>query len=1016
MNERKFEQSINLKQNQLEQEIKENIPETSEFLNTLEQKKINESTLEKDRINNKKVSDGREIQKKILKENTPDFIEKHGKITKKKKKHTGKGIAAPRSRKKSRYEINKYKQLRQELKDYNINHPDEWRKTLNLEEGIERSKHNFEKLLTYLEGEKRISNKEKIKNFSETEDDIEKLELLRTISLGDAIKCLRDYSDNPNQYRYFVNRLDFYQKLFQNKATKKYTTEEYNDKIGQYVEVTREESIDASNVSPETIRLGVLRDMMFAGMIGTPELAVYKIADKRLQASSTGRTHMPELKGYHSYIHEGSIGYAYPFLRDIYQKSRKIIDKKFEGQVVEEEKLEHKAVILAANWLEEAMDYNDSGRGPKSPYASTLEESIAWARLGYGVKRQLRGMRQKIMGVDLHNIKRFIGKSGNNKYEPEKRRLFSQIKFLEESGEQEKIDEFVIGENQFAIQKQDNWHEKETDRIQHKLEKQLQEIEKAKLPEDEKQLQIESVKAKYNTETSIINADYQEHMKYYQSRTAEQLLQDLKKIQSLVEQRHEKRKSLAQKALDLHFHFNYNAKYKDDDGDVGYENKPYLCCIDWINDAPLGTIKRAHKMFQKGINDDIVIKISIANMIFGQDINRKNTDKIYKMIKESTDNYQIKEKLQFAIKINSILNRHNYTLSFDELFSLSNLLDKSSDRKDFKFENLSNALKEFSLNEVKEFLNQDCSLYKVTKTKKIYKKLNYDFNNKILIEMTSHNIDGLENASSLFELDAIMVLLKQDVYLPTAVSVLNSTKQFGYELTATQIANIAKNVGDIEDFKSAMQELSLAEVEKLFSVDISYYHFNTVKESLERYKHKSDFASSFAMAQKLSGQDEYGDLGDALEIYTLKEVDKILANGLALSNVIGIRNSLAKKEIKTNLEETIQFTELIGDWNHGQKVEEAIDTFGIDDVRKIASKNCRLDKAVEINNYINNERSSGNVSEEFKQSLKKGGLDVIVAIAKAGNMEAAVKTIGAGFTIEEITRFPFLISSLVTKK
>ena len=35
---------------------------------------------------------------------------------------------------------------------------------------------------------------------------------------------------------------------------------------------------------------------------------------------------MPELKGYHSGIHEGGIGYAYPVLRKLYEKARKHVE------------------------------------------------------------------------------------------------------------------------------------------------------------------------------------------------------------------------------------------------------------------------------------------------------------------------------------------------------------------------------------------------------------------------------------------------------------------------------------------------------------------------------------------------------------------------------------------------------------------------------------------------------------------------------------------------------------------
>jgi hypothetical protein len=937
--------------------------------------------------------------------------------------------------------------VQKDLEDAGLDNPKEWRKAFDLESGeddFEGINDNFDTLYNYLEGEKRISDKEKIKNFSETEDSIERLELLRTMSLPDAVKCLHDHADNPGQYRYLADRLDFYQKLFQGEATKKYTTEKYDNEKGQYVEITQEEPIDASDVSPETIRLGILRDMMFAGMIGTPELAIYKIADKRLQASGTSRTHMPELKGYHSGIHEGSIGYAYPFLKNIYQKARKGIEKKIEGQDINEETLEHRAVIRATNWLEESMNYNDSGRSPHSPYTSGNEEAVAWARLGDPVKKQLRGMRQKIQGVDLHNIERFIGKSGESKYNPERKRLYWQIKNfdslvagsdsvfqqpdlqeyaykehdLSEALEKKEITQeefnikkqeldkwfeenktnFLEEENGHAIVKQDKWKQRESDRLQHKLNKDLQEIEEANLPEEEKQLQTESVKAKYENKISAVNTDYQEHIDYYQNRTAEQLLNDLQERQALVEQRHEKRKSLAQKALDLHFEINH----KQDENTISI--------VDWINYAPLGTIKRCHKMLKQGMGKEKIVEYALSEIISGsRGVTREDLKVIHELLEKAKgQDWETKQKLESMMKVGNIISLSDYEASLDEIAQMSKQ----------NFYGMTPALKEYELKEVRGFMDKGINLNSIVQVKKITEKFEHKLDSNEIADMASHDIQGLEDALRSFDLGAVKQFLDQDVKLPVAVSVLNNTKQFGYELSVTQIANIAKNVDgdDIEDFTSALRELPLAEVEKLFSIGISYRNFSTVRGSLGKHKHKSDFASSLAMAQKLSKHSEYGNIDNALDSHSLKEINQIVASGSTLSGVLDVKNSLAEKEVETTLEETIQFSKLAGDWNQGYNVKKAIDTFGIDDVRKIASKNCRFDKAVEVNGYINNESSSGNVSGELKESLRKGGIDVVIAIAKAGNIEVAVKTIEAGFTIEEITRFPFLISALVTKK
>jgi hypothetical protein len=223
-----------------------------------------------------------------------------------------------------------------------------------------------------------------------------------------------------------------------------------------------------------------------------------------------------------------------------------------------------------------------------------------------------------------------------------------------------------------------------------------------------------------------------------------------------------------------------------------------------------------------------------------------------------------------------------------------------------------------------------------------------------------------------------------------------------------------------------LRGLPLEEVEKLFAAGVPYHEFGKVKSALEKHGHSSDFSSTLTVAQKLARNNEYDNLDNALQLYSLEEVGQIVTKGSTLASVLEIRQPLEEKGIPTTLEETIQFSQYAGDWNKGYNLTQSIDTFGIDNVRKIVAKSCRLDKALEVNNYINADSNSSSrrsrsssdngISESLRESLKKGGLDVVIAIAKAGNMEAAVKTVEAGFTVEEITRFPFLISPLVTKK
>ena len=470
--------------------------------------------------------------------------------------------------------IDDKKAIERELSDHGIVDPKDWRKALDLEtplneeeekvEPLGEKKHErvelnkFSRLFAYLEGTAdKAPDRKKIKAFQKTENELDRLELLKGMSASEAAVCIRDYGLTDGAYGYLTGRLDFYQKLIEGKAVKRYHAQEWNSEKGVSEDVLKEEPIEASDSNPETIRLVLFRDTMFAAMIGTPEMAIFKIASKRCKDQNISTGHFPLVKGYHSGIHERSIGHTYPFLKRTYEKARNSIEGRSHDQKMDEQQIEHKAVMLASRWLTEAMNYNDPGRTQHSPYASTIEEAMAWGRLGDRVKSQFRGMRRKIQGIDLHNIERFIGKAGDGKYSSERKRVFGQIKFLKETYDAEPKDKFTSEENQHAIQKQELWRDGEIERLKNKLAKTQARIQKLNLPEEEELLQLESTEAEFNEGVAKVQTGAEERINYFQSRTADQLLSDLKERQKLVEERYEKRKSLAQKALDLHFRFNH---------------------------------------------------------------------------------------------------------------------------------------------------------------------------------------------------------------------------------------------------------------------------------------------------------------------------------------------------------------------------------------------------------------------------------------------------------------------------
>lgn len=939
------------------------------------------------------------------------------------------------------------KAIQRELEASGINDPSEWRKALSPESEEEKKKRieidpqKFSGILTYLEGGSQISDRTMIERFSHSTDNAERLSLLHLMSLADAIQCVNKYAESPSAGKYLADRLGFYQKLIQGNATRKQHEQEWDDQQNKYVDVVKEYSIDASQVSPETLRLGVIRDLYYAAMQGTPEMGAVKIATKRINEDLAEQVRQKEAKGedtrnitkkirsvvefrgYYSGVNDYSIG-QYADIIELYKKCKEQTQKRFADQELDEKQLEHKAVLLMAKQLEGAYAYTGMLNTSASPYNPSFKEAVVAGQLGHKVMRQMRGMRNKIQETNLEHIERFIGKSGDNRYSREKKMLDDDVKSLtdytsdnksydawywrikKEDGTEEKIYGKEAAalmtqvKNEEALQRASGWHDRETERLTRKFEKSKSQIEKADLPEDEKALQLQSVIERHEKAMAALSVDYETETARLQSRTPEQLLADLEKRQVIVNECFEKRKSLAQKALDLHFRINHTG------GD--YDSKPMSGIIDWINYAPLGAIKRAHKMMRLGMSDETITEHSLADIIAGQ---RGATRADLKFVHDLVEKPNSRPTLSQMMKVGNILSVSGYEVSLQEVAELAQK----------NFYGMTGALKKYNLEQVKQFIDAGINLQSLTTVKEVTDKLGHNLSPQDVAEMASHNIEGIEDAFRLFDLDAVKTLLKNDVHLPVAVAVMNNTKHFGYELNIDQISNVAKNVSDVNDFTSALRGLPLEQVERLFTVGTPYQQFTKVRSALESHHLASDFNSSLVVAQKLVKNNEYDTLDKALQFYSLQEIDQILAKNVTLSGVLEVREALDSKSVTSNLSETIQFAKYGSQYNQGYYVGEAIDAFGIDNVRKIVAKGCQLDKALEVNNYMRGggySRSRDQLSARtIEEVLTKGGIEAIIAIAKGGNgVGVALKTIEAGFTVEEITKFPFLISPLVTKK
>jgi len=622
-------ESGELNQTQLEQAIKLESPQQAETLRALEQEKIAPDEQPTQNLT--------PLQTPVLygegKSNphgqTKDFVEKHGGLTRRReKKHTGRDLHPQHEeegeRKKQTVQaedrLNQFslkEALAESVDDYEGDYVrfDEFGDSEKIDvDGMGRE---FKSFFDSLDN-RRSRDQSLVEKYSSTENKIDRLKLLSRMHITDAALAVVG-SDEPGS-RYLLKKLDFYKDLLEGKATRKRQQYDYDKR--EYVEV--EEPIPAEELSPENVVTGLMRNILYAEMKGTPELAAFNIAMRRgkeqnLPTDRYGRqrcptSHMPALFGYHSQIFYGQEGNGhYGALADVYNDALRVAakDKKVETSP---EAMEHRAVMLAAEWYTKAMEYNDPGRSQHSPYSSLkrdvdrgLKESIAWAQLGEPVQRQLRGMRQKIQGVDLHNIGRFIGKAGDDKYGRELRKIHWELKNIPSDPDQR--EEWALRRTVHDIARVDKQHRKKQEAVMFRLERKKLDITELELPDEERTLQLQSVTTRYEEELRRHDEEYQTESQRVRTRTPEQLIEELKARQETLKPKHERHKSLAEKALDLHFRFNGHDKENNTD-------QATKGIVDWINDADLGLINWSHNALQRGVSQDAVMSYVIAKNAF----------------------------------------------------------------------------------------------------------------------------------------------------------------------------------------------------------------------------------------------------------------------------------------------------------------------------------------------------------------------------------------------------------------
>lgn len=315
--------------------------------------------------------------------------------------------------------------VRREIKEWEISDTNDLDA---FDEFLDKPVLGYECLVQIIEKDKSfgVIDDKKIIEFISVEDHIDRLALLQKMSLAECMLVAEYFT--PEGVAFMKKRYERYKALLNNDD--KY----YNHFVG--------------------IATGIVRDIAYASMINTPEIAIYRRASSLAEdlgfsdefdttAGLRGGTSRFLWTQYasgdesHASLSEQSFVGTGNFYA--YAQLYKDIKKELLKEGVEESKVENEVVKKCVQIILDACEYNDPYRPFGSSYRSQMKEAVDWAQLNEPVRQRFRGMRMKIEGVSLRNIGRFIGKTPDKSwgFRTERKKLEFDIKILEDENKTE---------------------------------------------------------------------------------------------------------------------------------------------------------------------------------------------------------------------------------------------------------------------------------------------------------------------------------------------------------------------------------------------------------------------------------------------------------------------------------------------------------------------------------------------------------------------------------------------------
>lgn len=185
--------------------------------------------------------------------------------------------------------LKKQDAIEQEISDWGLISANDYKEAQEIE---------FEKLFDFVNADK-VINFEQIEQYKKIEDSLERLNTLAEMDVRTAVEAIRlsPIHNEKNAYQYLDRRLTYYSDLIDGRATRLRVEQVWDSANQRNTEVVHYEPIDQSTVYAFSVEWGLIRDIFYAAMIGTPELAIYKITNSVSKKRGVNTTHvLPVLK------------------------------------------------------------------------------------------------------------------------------------------------------------------------------------------------------------------------------------------------------------------------------------------------------------------------------------------------------------------------------------------------------------------------------------------------------------------------------------------------------------------------------------------------------------------------------------------------------------------------------------------------------------------------------------------------------------------------------------------------